>query len=93
MPPGAEVVRRFHGRGFFDLTMMQWAFYDAFGILPADVGQGPRRATAGDFGALPKAAQGAARMDLAVNERLSGFFGVSGTIHQKRNLSSIASGS
>ena len=37
VPPGAEVVRRFHGRGFFDLTMMQWAFYDAFGILPADV--------------------------------------------------------
>lgn len=37
IPPGAEVVRRFHGRGFFDLTMMQWAFYDAFGILPAEV--------------------------------------------------------
>ena len=37
MPPGAEVVRRFHGRGFFDLTMMQWAFYDDFGILPAEV--------------------------------------------------------
>jgi pyruvate,water dikinase len=37
VPPGAEVVRRFHGRGFFDLTMMQWAFYDALGILPADV--------------------------------------------------------
>ena len=37
MPPGTEVVRRFQGRGFFDLTMMQWAFYDAFGVLPAEV--------------------------------------------------------
>jgi rifampicin phosphotransferase len=35
MPPGMEVVRRFEGRGFFDLTLMQWAFYDAFGIPPA----------------------------------------------------------
>jgi pyruvate,water dikinase len=37
MPAGMEVVRRFQGRGFFDLTLMQWAFYDAFGILPAEV--------------------------------------------------------
>jgi pyruvate,water dikinase len=37
MPSGMEVVRRFQGRGFFDLTMMQWAFYDAFGVLPAEV--------------------------------------------------------
>jgi pyruvate,water dikinase len=37
MPPGAEVVRRFHGRGFFDLTLMQWALYDAFGVLPSEV--------------------------------------------------------
>lgn len=36
MPPGMEVVRRFQGRAFFDLTMMQWAFYDAFGVPPAD---------------------------------------------------------
>ena len=36
LPAGMEVVRRFHGRAFLDLTMMQWAFYDAFGILPAD---------------------------------------------------------
>src|ERR1039457_3670920 len=36
MPAGTEVVRRFQGRGFFDLTMMQWAFYDAFGHMPAD---------------------------------------------------------
>lgn len=37
MPPGTEVVRRFHGRGYFDLTLMQWAFYDAFGVPPADI--------------------------------------------------------
>jgi pyruvate,water dikinase len=36
MPPGLEVMRRFQGRVFFDLTAMQWAFYDAFGVLPAD---------------------------------------------------------
>ena len=36
VPPGIEVVRRFHGRAYFDLTAMQWAFYDAFGVAPAD---------------------------------------------------------
>jgi len=37
MPPGTEVVRRFHGRGYFDLTMMQWAFYDALGVEPTEI--------------------------------------------------------
>ena len=37
LPPGIEVVRRFHGRGFFDLTSMQYGFYDAFGILPGQI--------------------------------------------------------
>ena len=37
VPPGMEVVRRIHGRGFFDLTAMQFGFYDAFGILPAEL--------------------------------------------------------
>jgi pyruvate,water dikinase len=37
MPPGMEVVRRFHGRGYFDTTLMQWAFYDAFGVPPHDL--------------------------------------------------------
>jgi rifampicin phosphotransferase len=37
MPPGMEVVRRIEGRGFFDLTMMQWAFYDAFGLMPGEI--------------------------------------------------------
>ncbi len=30
------MIRRFHGRAYFDLTGMEWAFYDAFGVLPAD---------------------------------------------------------
>lgn len=37
VPPGVEVARRFHGRGFFDLTMIQWALYDSLGVLPAEV--------------------------------------------------------
>jgi len=37
LPPGLQVVRRFHGRGFFDLTGMQFGFYDAFGILPSQI--------------------------------------------------------
>jgi rifampicin phosphotransferase len=37
LPPGMEIVRRFEGRGFFDLTLMQWAFYDAFGLMPVEV--------------------------------------------------------
>jgi pyruvate,water dikinase len=36
IPPGMELIRRFHGRAYFDLTGMQWAFFDAFGVLPAD---------------------------------------------------------
>jgi pyruvate,water dikinase len=36
IPPGIELIRRFHGRAYFDLTGIEWAFYDAFGVLPAD---------------------------------------------------------
>ncbi|HTX74897.1 MAG TPA: PEP/pyruvate-binding domain-containing protein [Terracidiphilus sp.] len=36
IPPGIEIIRRFHGRAYFELTGMQWAFYDAFGVAPAD---------------------------------------------------------
>lgn len=36
IPPGIEIVRRYHGHAYFDLTAMQWAFYDAFGIAPAE---------------------------------------------------------
>ena len=34
LPKGLELVRRFHGRVYFDLTLMQWAFFDGFGVLP-----------------------------------------------------------
>ncbi len=36
IPHGLEVVRRFDGRGYFDLTAMQWCLYDAFGFMPAE---------------------------------------------------------
>lgn len=39
IPAGMELIRRFHGRAYFDLTGMQWAFYDAFGVLPAETVQ------------------------------------------------------
>src|SRR5262249_14374946 len=35
IPPGLQAMRRFHGRGYFDLTAGQWAAYDAFGTLPS----------------------------------------------------------
>jgi pyruvate,water dikinase len=37
IPPGMEVVRRFQGRGYFDLTQMQWAYFDALAMLPSDL--------------------------------------------------------
>lgn len=37
LPPGLEVVRRFDGRGLFDITLMQWVFFDCFGLPPKDV--------------------------------------------------------
>jgi pyruvate,water dikinase len=36
LPPGLEMIRRFHGRLYLDLSAVQWAFYDCFGLLPAD---------------------------------------------------------
>ena len=39
VPPGIEVVRRYHGRGLFDLTTLQVGFYEAFGILPGQLVQ------------------------------------------------------
>lgn len=35
-PHGLESVRRFDGRGYFDLTGVEWALYDLLGILPAE---------------------------------------------------------
>jgi pyruvate,water dikinase len=34
---GAELVRRFHGRAYFELTLMQWVLYDALGVMPAQI--------------------------------------------------------
>ena len=36
VPTGIETVRRFDGRSYFDFTAMQWCFYDALGVMPAD---------------------------------------------------------
>jgi rifampicin phosphotransferase len=36
LPPGVEMVRRIGGRLYFDLSALQWGFYDCFGLLPAD---------------------------------------------------------
>ncbi len=36
-PAGMERMRRFAGRGYFDLTMLQWSYCDTFGLLPHDV--------------------------------------------------------
>jgi len=36
---GTELVRRFKGRGYFDLTLMQWVMYDALGLMPAQLVQ------------------------------------------------------
>jgi pyruvate,water dikinase len=37
VPPGLQSVRRFSGRAYFDLTAMQWCFYDSLGVMPAEV--------------------------------------------------------
>ncbi|MGE5674239.1 MAG: PEP-utilizing enzyme, partial [Mycobacterium leprae] len=37
VPAGMEVLRRIAGRGYFDLTSVFWAYYDAFGFSPATV--------------------------------------------------------
>ena len=37
VPRGIECVRRIHGRAHIDLTLMQWLYYDALGVLPADL--------------------------------------------------------
>jgi len=35
--PGLETVRRVSGRGYFDLTSMQWMMYDGLGVMPAEI--------------------------------------------------------
>src|SRR5207245_10074804 len=40
VPEGMELTRRFAGRAYFNLTLMQWVFYDPFGLTPAQLNQG-----------------------------------------------------
>jgi phosphohistidine swiveling domain-containing protein len=40
LPEGTEMMRRFNGRAYFNLTTLQWSYYDALGILPREVNQG-----------------------------------------------------
>lgn len=35
-PRGMQLLRRFKGHAYFDLAAVQWAFYDSFGVLPAE---------------------------------------------------------
>ncbi len=49
VPRGMEVARRFHGRGYFDATNLQWLFYDCFGSDPAEL----MRGMGGHHGLLP----------------------------------------
>jgi rifampicin phosphotransferase len=34
VPPGLQLVRRFQGRVYIDVTFIQWMFFDAFGSMP-----------------------------------------------------------
>ncbi len=36
-PPGLKYVRLYQGRVYFNLSAMQWSYYDAFGITPKDL--------------------------------------------------------
>lgn len=40
IPAGMEVVRRFGGRGYFDVTSLMWSFWDCFGVDPAESSRG-----------------------------------------------------
>ncbi|MFY9226768.1 MAG: PEP/pyruvate-binding domain-containing protein [Blastocatellia bacterium] len=37
---GSPMLKRFNGRGYFEVTTMQWAFYDAVGMSPEDTSRG-----------------------------------------------------
>ena len=39
-PPGLMLVRRFQGRLYQNLTLLQWSWYDGFGVLPWQVNEG-----------------------------------------------------
>lgn len=37
VPRGMPTLRRWQGRAYFDLSALQWAYYDAFGYLPGQL--------------------------------------------------------
>ncbi len=45
---GRSLTRRFHGRGYFNLSMLQWELYDAFNLCPAQNERISGRSPAGD---------------------------------------------
>jgi pyruvate,water dikinase len=40
VPPGMEMIRRLEGRAYFDLTTMEWIYYDALGLMPSELNAG-----------------------------------------------------
>ena len=40
VPSGMEIIRRLDGRAYFDLTTMEWVYYDALGLMPAELNAG-----------------------------------------------------
>ena len=39
-PPGLKSIRLYQGRQYFNLSIIQWLFYDAFGLTPGKVNEG-----------------------------------------------------
>jgi pyruvate,water dikinase len=74
---GAELVRRFEGRGYFELTLMQWVMYDALGIMPAELvksigGHQPEIPVPGD----PKKGKDGRRRSMAMLRLLRRLLGI-----------------
>lgn len=40
LPDEIGMMQRFKGRAYLNLTVLQWSYYDALGILPSEVNQG-----------------------------------------------------
>ncbi len=38
--PGLRYIRLFQGRGYLNISMLQWIFYDAFGFMPRQMNEG-----------------------------------------------------
>lgn len=37
IPPGMQTIKRIDGHAYFDLTAIQWCWYDLFGVTPAQI--------------------------------------------------------